>query len=449
MIVRDDTAPDFLPRAYTIASAAALGHALQLSNGFYDDRALVWLTAAFGLALAGMLTLHSPLRPEHGELGLRLAAALAVGWQVSALATAVPGIHLQPRTNLQPFQAGALAELVLVLVGVIGIRRLARLWFPALIALHLALGVWMLRASPSPHIDVVTVHREAFDALARGQSPYQISFDNIYGPADRYYNPDAVKDGRVMFGYPYPPLTLLLAGPAHVIAGDYRYAHLFAWVAAAALVGHLGAPLFSKLAAALLLTQPRGFFVLEQGWTEPIVLLLFTLTVFTMTKRPQIAAWAGGLVVVSKQYLTLGVPLLWRFFGRNPDCWRRLLQAAAIAVVVTLPFALWHPASFLESVVLLQTREPFRIDSLSYLSWAARRGLGAGSFLWALGAAFVTLAAGMLATPNSPAGFAMCLAFSTFAMFAFGSKAFCNYYFFVAGALCCAAAAASARSSDR
>jgi hypothetical protein len=43
----------------------------------------------------------------------------------------------------------------------------------------------------------------------------------------------------------------------------------------------------------------------------------------------------------------------------------------------------------------------------------------------------------------------MCLAFSTFAMFAFGSKAFCNYYFFVAGALCCAAAAASARSSDR
>ena len=30
---------------------------------------------------------------------------------------------------------------------------------------------------------------------------------------------------------------------------------------------------------------------------------------------------------------------------------------------------------------------------------------------------------------------------TTFAMFAFGSKAFCNYYFFVIGALCCAIAA--------
>jgi hypothetical protein len=40
------------------------------------------------------------------------------------------------------------------------------------------------------------------------------------------------------------------------------------------------------------------------------------------------------------------------------------------------------------------------------------------------------------------------LALSTFASFAFGSKAFCNYYFFVAGALCCGAAALTAEAVD-
>ena len=71
--------------------------------------------------------------------------------------------------------------------------------------MHFALGVWLLRASPSPRIDVVTVHREAFDALVSGRSPYAISFENIYGANSGFYNPSPLEGDRVMFGYPYPP----------------------------------------------------------------------------------------------------------------------------------------------------------------------------------------------------------------------------------------------------
>jgi hypothetical protein len=167
---------------------------------------------------------------------------------------------------------------------------------------------------------------------------------------------------------------------------------------------------------------------------------MLALTVFSMTKKPALTAWAGGLLIVTKQYLALAAPLLWRFAKSRPDTWSVLARAALIAALVTVPFVLWHPRSFIESVVLLQTREPFRIDSLSYSSWAARHGWSAGSFLWAIAAAAVGLAAAMRATPNTASGFAASLALATFATFAFGSKAFCNYYFFVAGALCCAAA---------
>jgi hypothetical protein len=99
----------------------------------------------------------------------------------------------------------------------------------------------------------------------------------------------------------------------------------------------------------------------------------------------------------------------------------------------------WHRA-FIDDVVLLQMREPFRIDSLSYLAWAAQMGWGAGSFVWSIAATGIALTAGMIRTPNTPAGFAASLALSSFAMFTFGSKAFCNYYFFVIAAMCCAIA---------
>jgi hypothetical protein len=95
----------------------------------------------------------------------------------------------------------------------------------------------------------------------------------------------------------------------------------------------------------------------------------------------------------------------------------------------------------MRNVVWLQTREPFRGDSLSYLAWGALHGLGRGSFVWAIGAAIVAAVVSIVTTRNSPEGFTASATLTTFAFFAFGSKAFCNYYFFVIGALCCAIAA--------
>jgi hypothetical protein len=124
------------------------------------------------------------------------------------------------------------------------------------------------------------------------------------------------------------------------------------------------------------------------------------------------------------------------------------LRGVLAGTLLTLPFALWRLPSFIDSVVLLQAREPFRSDSLSYLSWAAREGWGTGSIGWAIAAACIALIVSARRTPNTAAGFAGSLALSSFAMFAFGSKAFCNYYFFVAGTLCCSIAAQSNLALD-
>jgi hypothetical protein len=437
----EDQPKHAIPRACLFASVATVGQALQIHDGFYDERALAWLTGAVILCSAGLFTLRwAPVSQRLQGLP-RIVASIAIAWHVALLLTSRPGMYLQPRANISLFNAGIGVQAALTAFGIVGVKRLARLWFPSLLAVHFALGVWMIQASPTPAIDVVVVHREALDAMKAGRSPYAINFENIYSPESGFYNPQAVSGNRVMFGYPYPPLNLIAAAPARWIAGDYRYAQLTAWVVAAALVGFMGQGILGKLAAVLLLLQPRGFFVLEQGWTEPLAVCMLALTLFAMARVPSLTAWAGGLLIVTKQYLVLAVPLLWRFAVGGRDLRGFILRAVVVGAVVTLPFLIWSPRAFIESVVLLQLREPVRLDSLSFLSWAVRHGLGAGSFVWAAAAAAVGVVLTMLITPNTPAGFAASLAFSSFVAFACGSKAFCNYYFFVAGAMCCAIAA--------
>jgi hypothetical protein len=421
-------------------ATTALGVAVQIADGFYDASALTWLTVALVLTAAATANIREKVQLSPGaEIGIRAVMAAGIAWQLASLLAQAPGMYVRPGANLDVFRAGVIAQGVAIGLGVAGIRTVRSFWFPVLLVLYAALGIWMLDASPNPHIDVVVVHRAAFDALLGGGNPYDITFENIYGPASGFYNPQAIVGDRVMFGYPYPPVSLLATLPAHIAVGDYRYAHIVAIAAAGALIGYMRRGLVPKLAAVLLLTHPRGFFVLEQGWTEPVTVFFLTATLFAMNRGGTSAAWLSGALIASKQYLALGIPLLVRYAWRGRSTVRDLTAAGLVVVALALPFIVWNPRAFIEHTLLLQSREPFRIDSLSYLSWAARHGWGQGSFVWAVAAGGAAAALG-LGKSKSAAGFAGTLALSTFAFFAFGSKAFCNYYYFVAACLACTTA---------
>ena len=152
---------------------------------------------------------------------------------------------------------------------------------------------------------------------------------------------------------------------------------------------------------------------------------------------------------MTKQYLAFSGFAVVRLLWLEPRRWRWIAAGmVASAAIVTLPLALWHPSSFARSVLFLQANEPFRIDSLSFLTWAAHAGWGQGTYRWAVGAGTIASIVSVLTTRNTAAGFAASVATTTVVMFAFGSKAFCNYYFFVIGALCAAVAAASSAAED-
>ncbi len=296
---------------------------------------------------------------------------------------------------------------------------------------------------------MIPVHLDAFRAVSRGQSPYGITFADIYGANEAFYSAEMRSGGRVLFGFPYPPLSLFLAWPGHALLGDLRYSEVLALVVAAALIIWIGGPVGVGCAAVLLLA-PRLVFHLEQGWTEPFPILLMAATVATALRRPSLAWLPLGLLMASKQHMVLALlfaPMLVDTAGPpgiQPSRPAFALKAVAVAAVVTLPLALLDVDAFVRSAVLLQLREPFRLDSLSFTRALVAQG-------WPLdkeGALLVSLSAGALGiglawwrAPRTPAGFAASLGVTCFLLTAFGKKAFLNYYFMVVAFLLIAVAA--------
>jgi hypothetical protein len=250
---------------------------------------------------------------------------------------------------------------------------------------------------------------------------------------------------QLQFGFPYPPVSLLLATIGYAIAHDHRYAQACAMALAGLLIGYSRPGIVARLAAALLLFTPRMFFILGRAWTEPFTVMLLAGTVFLACRHSRLLPVALGLLFATKQYMVLAVPI--SFFLLAPgwkwlDWFNLLWRAGLVACIVTLPLALWDFSAFWKSTVTVQELSPFRWDALSYLVWYGLRGhLVTEPFtavFWSTLAALVTLALSLRRGPRTPAGFALSLGFVLLAFFAFNKQAFCNYYFFVIGALCCA-----------
>jgi hypothetical protein len=486
----------FTPAALACA-AIALGLALQINFGQYHPAARPWLAAAVLACAAavvlpnfGRLTILN-WRPDQLVLAVGLAVQFALLYSRDPAAT----LHLDAPDDLAPFKAGIALAAALTAVGCSGTRA-ARFAVPMLLLTHLALGLWVIRSTPMPRVDVQVFQRDAAAALLAGTNPYAITFPDIYGGKLPVYGPGVAEDGRLNFGYPYLPLSLLLAVPGHLL-GDFRYASLLALTLSGGLIAYArpaarekdtsgpagdkpprrqrrdpnllvpalpgtqssvwAATARSVAAAALLLFTPRGFFVVEAGWTEPFAILFLAATVFVAGRKGM--RWAAllpvalGLLLACKQYVVLLAPLVLLLPAGLPASLpgvRRMNARGAmllalgllVAAAVSLPLALWDVDAFLHSAVTLQFRQPFRADALSYLvPYAASHGGGLPpvwtSFAFAGAAALLAL----WRCPRTPAGFAAGVAILFLAFFATSKQAFCNYYALVLAALCCALAA--------
>jgi hypothetical protein len=311
-------------------------------------------------------------------------------------------------------------------------------------AAFMGLTVWTVCVAPDANIDVQVFHNEALKALNAGHSPYDNTIPNIY-PTDKTYGPGMVVNGRVSYGYVYPPLNLLLAWPGYLL-GDTRYALGAAVVIGVICVLRLAPSWLGCMAMALLLLTPRSLYVIDMTWIEPFMFMLLGLTLLSAQRAPRFLPVTLGLLAVCKQYAPFLLPTMFLLPALRHG-WRAGLdtawRAAAVGVAVTLPFVLWSPAMFYRGAIYSHLLIGLRHDALNYVAWWGNSN-GNGfvpDLFWGYVLALLAAAWALARAPCTLAGAAMATGWVFLILISFSSQAFCNYYWLIIACFFTAAAA--------
>jgi uncharacterized membrane protein len=429
-----------------IIIATLLGHALWLNNGAIHPTGI--LLVAISIAISSLAIICSTKASLNiSSQAIQLTLWVALGSQFAVINLIPPGVYISASGPDWQIFSAVLAATTFVAGGIISNNRLINsLSFYISLAAFVFLALWVIRFSPSPKIDVFGFQVEAIRSLLGGSNPYEIRTPNIYGHT-HFYGPGVVHDGVVQFGFPYFPLSLLAVIPGGLL-GDLRFAQIFFIVATGILFTRLQPGSIGRGIALLYWFSPRTLFVIEQSWTEPLMLFLATLVALAAKTNPRIVAPAFGLLLSAKQTMFL-MPFLFPLLnlGDFKGQIRALCISLGIAGLITLPFFLWNPLEFWRSVIDWQLIQPSRPDALSFSALShSVTGTYFPVYLPFLGSA-ACVALAFWKSARSPAGWAMSTTMVYLVFFAMNKQAFCNYYFMVIGFACLAAACASVPDS--
>ena len=434
---------------YTVAALAiALGFNARI--GTLHPLGILGISIGISSTVLAVVIPHRRLwRMDVALLALLVALAVQFWLLPSGIRTA--RFQITNASEFLPF-AGWIA-LAAALSGGIAVadRIISWLLFGGAVVVALILGLWTIQHLPLPPIDVYMFQQMSLENLTKGQNPYDMVYPDPYRAQDsaRFYGEGVSVNGVLQFGYPYMPLPLLLALPGY-LAGDVRYAHALAIALAGifmalATPGHKG-----KLAGVLFMFTPQLLHVLGMSWTEPFSVMLLALVVCLYHRARKWTPWSLGLLLASKQYMVVVVPLAFLLMDKSwqkIQVWRFLGKLVGAAAIVTLPLALWDLPSFLHSAVLLQIRQPYRPDSLSYLAWINPENPNAWRWVpFALAAA--ALGVIFWLHRKRSLNFAGAFGLVMLLFFATNKQAFANYYYLVFGALCCAIAEGDAQELE-
>jgi hypothetical protein len=417
---------------------------LARSQGLFHFPLLIAAIPVIVFAIVGILR---PARRSGRNVGDMVAlGAMLLTVQIFLLGFTTHYYYYHPRTfagSALPMGAVMVGGMLAMLGGAWGKR-----WLIVAFAAHVAATSWVVAHSYEPKIDVWLFHQDSAAALLRGENPFAITFKNVYGHKNRFYSDEIQVAGRVMFGFPYPPLSLFLYLPSYALTGESRYAHALAYALCGLGMGFISRGRLATIAAALFLTAPAAFLIIESAWTEPFVLLMLVLVALSAARAPRWLPVALGLFFAIKQYNVIFLPLLFLLLPRPLD-WRRSLRFLGVMVltgaIVSLPLALWNWPAFWNSNVTIQIKQPFRHDAFSYLALIAntRPGNFDPPRWWSMipfALLLPTWAILLWRLPRNMTGFVLGVAGTSIVFLFFNRQAFLNYHTFAAGALLLAVA---------
>jgi hypothetical protein len=195
---------------------------------------------------------------------------------------------------------------------------------------------------------------------------------------------------------------------------------------------------------------PRSLFVIEQSWTEPLVVVTMAgLALAIQSGRwPALTGGLLGLWLSSKQYTVLAIPMILKLRRWRAAAW---ICAVAVVLALVLPFAIWDFQAMMEDVLYFFLKSEARGDALSLYGLAV--ALGASSSPGWIGAVIGCLWIGGVAwftwkMPRNLPGMLFAAGGTWMFFFLLGKQAFMNYSYMVAFTLLLAVAATPHAAGD-
>jgi hypothetical protein len=306
----------------------------------------------------------------------------------------------------------------------------SQLWliFLALILIHGVVAFLLCKPGSGVKIDTFTFQRDASKSLLQGIDPYGTTQANVFNPRQTamFFGPGMVVNGRVQVGFQYPPLTLIWVLPGSLL-GDVRYSYLLAVMISAWFLFAICDGTRGLWMAAVLLLSPLTLSVEFLCWTEPLVLMMLSATVYAAVKKRWWLPVALGLFLATKQYNFLALPFIGYFV--RPFQWKAYWKltglSLAIGAATVLPFAAWNFRGLWHDMVLFHLAQPFRQDAISF----------AVLFPWMLKIGPVLVVAFMAwatrAGQRNAAMFAAAYGVALLLFVSTSKQAFANYYFLI------------------
>jgi hypothetical protein len=322
------------------------------------------------------------------------------------------------------------------------------LLFVALAVMHVGIAILACRPGSGNSIDTYTFANDSCRSLLQGIDPYAsgASHANIYLPreAEFFYGAALTKDGRVLVGYPYPPLALLWLLPGYLL-GNIQYSSVLAVMISALFLLKLNPNVRGLWTTAILLLNPLTWFAENRCWTEPLVLMALSTVVYGALRKRWWLPIALGLFLATKQYNVLALPLIgllvqpfqWRAY------WKLLGSSLLVASVTVLPFAVWDFHGLWHDLAVYLLSLPPRPDALSFAArFPSLKSVGPVMVL-ALIIWLIRTGQKNAATFSAAYGLVLLLFFVT------SKQAFLNYYLLIASALFLAVASLPLTKQNR
>ena len=404
------------PTALTLAAWTLIGLGISAHDGEWSPWGLAALLLALVLLLAVAGSGRALVTPSRGQL----AGPVAVSLLAAVAHPAYRLMHVRG-AGLAAVDVLAAATVALALAGLL-LRDQRRSWWIAAAAAA-ATGIVTIVVVPDPHIDVWYLLQQSSDGLRRGDDMYRQHWHHSHG---------------LQAIYPYLPWTTVLLAPFRWLASDVRAGLLLASLLTSWQVRRLS-PAAPAALALLLVVHPHWAFLVDQSWTEPLVLVLLTGALLAISRgRVGLAVIALAGALACKQHVVLLLPLfaVWPSFG-----WRRAVQAAGLAFAAVLPWLLWSPHQFWHDAVKANLDLGVIPRALCVPSLLLRHDVAVG-FWFTLLVLAVAYAAVLVRVPRSTSGLALGSAVVLLGLDLANKQSFFNHYTLPLGLLVVALAAA-------